>query len=174
MKIFEKKKQRQNLIKINPITHQIAPFKINSRGSMSPNPLAMRICHAQHVASQHANSQIRKKILGPPPNPGDAPDRPHSDPFLRILYAVPIDQFLRLLYMGAPQISIFAYYMGAPSDLFLCLRTLGGLFGSVLSHTIWGSPQINFFAYTTWGPALRPVSSHTIYRIETHQISFFT
>ena len=44
MVIFE----RQNLVKIYTKTHQIAPFKKNSRGSMPPNPLAKR----------HANFQI--------------------------------------------------------------------------------------------------------------------
>ena len=53
MVIFEKK--RQNLIKIHPKTHQIAPFKKVSYGSIPPNPLAMRM----------ASPAL--------PNPGDVP-----------------------------------------------------------------------------------------------------
>ena len=36
--VILKKKWRQNLIKIHPKTHQIAPFKKIFSGSMPPNP----------------------------------------------------------------------------------------------------------------------------------------
>ena len=42
---------------------------------MPPDPPSKAHGHAQHVASRHANFQIRKKNSWPPlPNPGDAPD----------------------------------------------------------------------------------------------------
>ena len=73
----------------------------------------------------------------------------------------PPDHFLRLLY-GAPHVSFFSYNMGAP------LRSLS-LF------TIWGPPQISFFAcyrgatsdfsffHKIYGALLRSVSPLTIW-----------
>ena len=47
MVILKKKVKRQNVIKIHPKKHQIAPFKKNfSKGCMPPNPPS--IMHGQH------------------------------------------------------------------------------------------------------------------------------
>ena len=109
--------------------------------------------------------------------------RPHSGPFLSILYGGslgsvsslivlgPLDHFLRLLY-GAPQICFFSYNMGAPlrsvslftiwdppppSDQFLCM--------------LYGVPSEQFCAYFLGAP-LRSVFSLTI--CGPSQISFFS
>ena len=94
---------------------------------------------------------------------------------------------------GPHQINFFACYMGAPYDQFTCLLYVGPLieflrilydagqflpllYGAPLSSlsslTIWGPPQINFFAYYR-GP-LRSVSSQTNDTIwGPPQINFF-
>ena len=89
------------------------------------------------------------------------------DKFLRLLYGPPLrsvsslticppppDQFLCLL-CGGPfrSVSLHIYYIGGPLRLVSSL-TIGGPLSSVPSHTtsIWGPPQINFFAYYMGAP----------------------
>ena len=71
------------------------------------------------------------------------------------------DQFFLLLY-GAPLRSFFSLTIWSPSDQFLrILYGRGGALRSVSLPTIWGSPEISFFAYYMRAP-LRSVCSLTI------------
>ena len=66
----------------------------------------------------------------------------------------PPDQFLCLL-CGGPfrSVSLHIYYIGGPLRSVSSL-TIGGPLSSVSSHntSIWGPPQINFFAYYMGAP----------------------
>ena len=80
--------------------------------------------------------------------------RHHSGPFLSFLAYYMEDQFLHLLWRP-PYVFFFILYRG-PSD-YLFTYYIGAP-RSLSSLTIWGSPEIRFFAYYMRAP-LRSVSS---------------
>ena len=60
----------QNCSKIHSRTHQIAPFKKKSRGSIPPNPLAYKwLRHALHGTKRYANRLTFHKLTRTPPTP---------------------------------------------------------------------------------------------------------
>ena len=68
MVIYEKK-ERQNLIKIHPKTHQTAPFKKNSLGSIPPNLPSNAHGFAMRSICRFAKCKFKnrkKKILATP------------------------------------------------------------------------------------------------------------
>ena len=83
-----------------------------------------------------------------------------SDQFLRLLYGPRMTiglVYLLTIWAGSPHISFCAYFLGAPLRSVFSL-TIRGHFRSVSSHTIWGVPQISFFAYymgVRWDQFLR-------------------